>query len=354
MRAVGFLCGVGSLLWEARALGFKVVGNVDTRSYFRDGRTWRLNFSAPFHARPDVKVKSWYGADLAIGHPPCGSHSILGQTRVARDRPSLDREKFHARRAKNAGLLPLFGELVNEYQPKVFALDNLPKIMTTVAPPEWWEEALPGYRMTYLTIMNWDYGSCQTRERLWVIGTKRPLPRFKFAPIGRRPPVAENVWEALDGLPWEPWRDVRELTHIHLQPSDRPLDSYWLYHGKKYEITLKSDAAAQGFLRLPPGYNWPYVSKRGLENRKPGKHRMTMDRASVFGAKDVYHPLTGWPLTPRERARVMGWPDEFRLWDVERWGWTTTNYRRLIVATGKAVPSHFPRWLLPQLKALVS
>lgn len=350
-RAVGFLCGAGSLLHEARALGYDVVGNVDTRSYFKDGKVWRLNFDAPFSPEPSKLHDEWRNADLAIGHPPCGSHSILGQTRVARDRPDLDRKNFHARRAKNAGLLPLFAQLVNEYRPKVFALDNLPKIMTTIAPPQWWERSLPGYKLTYLTIVNWDYGSPQTRERLWVIGTRAKRP-FVFEPIGRRPARSpESAWDAIDDLPWEPWRDVPALAHVHLKPGDRPLDSYWLRHGKRYEITLQSDAAAAGFLSLPPGYNWPYVSKRGLDNRKPGKHRMGFERASVFGAKDVYHPITGWPLTPRERARVMGWPDDFQLWDVERWGWSTGIYRRLIVVTGKAVPSHFPKYLLPQLRA---
>jgi hypothetical protein len=53
-------------------------------------------------------------------------------------------------------------------------------------------------------------------------------------------------------------------------------------------------------------------------------------------------------MTGRERARFMDWPDDFWLGDA------TTKYdrayqARLTLFTGKAVPSRFPRYLIPQL-----
>lgn len=78
--------------------------------------------------------------------------------------------------------------------------------------------------------------------------------------------------------------------------------------------------------------------------------RVRVDNRSkvLTGLPSIHHPWTGWPLTPRERARLMDWPDDFML------GSETTNYdrrtlMRLTLFTGKAVPSAFPRYLIPQI-----
>ena len=52
MKVLGLLAGAGSLLWEAREAGFEVVGNIDTRVYFRSTPwVWSLNFDSPFISR---------------------------------------------------------------------------------------------------------------------------------------------------------------------------------------------------------------------------------------------------------------------------------------------------------------
>lgn len=107
---------------------------------------------------------------------------------------------------------------------------------------------------------------------------------------------------------------------------------------------------ALGFLSIPPNKAWPYRTARGRIAVKIGRSRLPIDEKSrtITGLPSIHHPITGWPLTARERARLMDWPDDFHLGNEE----TVYNryaLMRLTLFTGKAVPSAFPRYLLPQV-----
>lgn len=352
MRAVGFLAGVGSLLWEAKDAGFDVVGNFETRAPYRTARqlSWDLNFPhADFITDVDQFTPFegyWWNADLAIGHPPCGSHSLLGG--MSSDRSVKEREENRRKRHKDSGLLPMYTQLVRLLKPKSFVLDNLPKIMTTVAPKEWWTNELPDYRLTFIIMFNWDYGTPQLRKRLWVVGVRRPIKRFEFSPLRQRPKGAPTtVLEALAGLPWEPWENDERLGHVHVQPQDRLHGHFPVKGGREASDTAD---VALGYLALPTDHPWPYITKTGRPAVKISWQRLDPFKRSrtLTGLPSLYHPLTGWPLTPRERARLMDWPDQFKLGDVST-TFDTYALRRLTLFTGKAVPSAFPRYLLPQL-----
>lgn len=345
MRAIGLYAGIGTMLHEARSLGFDIVGNVDPRPrkhYPLEPWLWEANFAGvPLYAsldaaRADDDLKR---VDLALGHPPCGAHSALGRTAGAD--PSE-----RARRGTEA--LATFTRLVRITKPTMFAMENLPKILATVAPEVWWREELRRYRLTFVTIVNWDYGCVQRRERLWIIGARRGVvSRFRFRPIKRRPEGAPTgVLAALGGLPSDPSSDVPDLAHVHDRPDDRPFDCYRV--GRRKLETVRD--VARRFRALPPNQAWRYLTADGREVRKAGHVRLPRTGATrvMSGGPTLMHPVTGWPLTPRERARLMGWPDDFKLTDgraVDR----TLRYK-LAFLTGRGVPSDFLRYLLPQLR----
>jgi site-specific DNA-cytosine methylase len=360
MKAIGLLAGVGSLLREAQDAGLRVVGNVEARTPYHTGRrlSWDLNFPQaelrkPFgfpellENEPSSDLDAWWGADLALGHPPCNSHSVLGNNAVRVGMSTDERAQRMARRAARTGLLPLFVEQVRLMQPKTFALDNLPKILKTVAPPEWWEHELPDYRMTYLVIKNWDYGTPQLRERLWVVGVRKPIKRFAFAEPRSRLKGPLIVWDAIKDLPWQPWVDVAKIGHVHKKPDDFPAGGY--RDTTRYQLQTQAELAL-GFLALPPKQLWEYRTESGRIGYKFGRVRLdALDRSSVLsGLETLHHPLTGWPLTPRERARLMQWPDDFQLGNAGTI-FDRSTLMRLVLFTGKAVPSGFPRYLIPQL-----
>jgi site-specific DNA-cytosine methylase len=353
MNVVGLLAGVGTLLHEARSAGFNVVGNIEARaSFLTIPDVWHANFPGRPLIRPIASASEisndWYEPDLVLGHPPCGAHSILGVAHSLDMDPDR-RRQLAERRSKRVGLLPMFAEYVNRLQPKIFALDNLPKILKTVAPSAWWEQAMPDYRFTYIIIKNWDYGTPQIRERLWVVGTRRPLRRFTFTPPRTRLEGPRTAWRAIRDLPWEPWVDLPDLAHVHAAPLDKPSGSYpTLDQPPRY--TQSQAELALRYLALPPMYCWPYRTRTTDRiTKKLGRVRLRFDGHSrVISGGTLQHPLTGWVLTARERARIMDWPDEFVLWNGTR-RFDRTYQNRLQLFTGKAVPSRFPRYLIPQL-----
>lgn len=353
MRAIGLLAGIGSMLWEARAAGFTIGGNIELRAPFFRRPWWQWNFPEAPIMRSLDDWADLRDADLAFGHPPCGAQSNLGHSGIHKDWSPEKRAERHARRAKRVGLLPEFIQLVKKARPTMFAMDNLPKMLTTIAPETWWQEALPEYHLTFVIIENGHYGTVQRRPRLWVIGArKKRVHPFIFRPIAARPSdAARTVLENLEGLPWEPWHNDHPFGHVHVAPDDKPIGGYRFGpHPKQYI----SDAAAEvafGFLNMPPKHAWAHQNGKGRFVNKIGWLRCDPHGYSrvIAGLNSVMHPLTGWPLTPRERARLMGWPDDFVLnGDGRRLGrWDALG---LAFITGKGVPSDFIRYLVPQLQ----
>jgi site-specific DNA-cytosine methylase len=355
MRAVGFLCGVGSLLYEAAQQGFDILGNIEVRSHFRLGEhlSWAQNFpQAPLITKIDGQLDrmGFDEADVAIGHPPCGSHSSLGRAHASPDTMSKSqREAYHAKRFTNTGLVPTFINLVKTFKPRSFVLDNLPKILDTSMPPSWWQQQLPKYHLSFHTIWNWDYGVPQRRIRLWVIGVRKPSQPFNFRPVRGRLAGPTTVLEALDGLAWEPWNDDYESAHIHVPPHFQLSSCFPMAKGERAELTAQR---AAGMLSYPSGKLWPYRTGTGRLTKKPGHLRLRSDHRStvISGAPSLHHPLTGWPLTPRERARLMCWPDDFALNEPDAETFDRTSFMRMMTFTGKAVPGGFVSYLLPQLE----
>jgi site-specific DNA-cytosine methylase len=355
MRAIGLLAGVGSLLREAQDAGCAVVGNVESRGPYATALdlSWNHNFPhAEFHRslnEDDGIPDEWFDADIALGHPPCGSHSTLGNSGARTDSMDAEtRKKFFAERDADMGLLPQFINYVNLLKPRSFALDNLAKILRTSAPEAWWKTMLPKYHLTFVVMRNWDYGTPQRRERLWVIGVRKPGKPFVFTPPEKRLKGPKTIMAALKGLDWEPWKNDPSTGHVHVEPN--------VMLTSDYRTTIKGQRAtravqlATGFLSIPPSRAWPYLTDKGRLAVKIGRLRPEMSRHApvVTGLPALHHPLTGWPLTARERARLMDWPDDFVLGNED----TTYDRRtlmRLILYTGKAVPSRFPRHLIPQL-----
>ncbi len=364
MKAVGFLCGVGSLLRVAQDEGFEVIGNVDPRTTFKTiPWLWERNFGKriPYFSNLEDRgtprkphPQNWVGVDLAIGHPPCGKHSAMGHAAYSIETLDAEKAMRKERRASNVGMLPDFCQLVRIFKPKVFALDNLPKILSRVATSEWWKSQLPGYKFHFIIIKNWDYGCVQIRKRLWVVGIRRKtaskrLLNWTFDPISVRPSNApRHSLDALEGLPWEPWIDIPEIGHTHHPPDASTFGSYWTSKEPRKRIQPVG-RLAMGFLEIVPGHMWLYLNPHGRLIRKPGRTRVKPlgECCVITGRESAHHPLTGWGLTIRERARLMGWPDDFHVTD----GTMIDRSRRykLIEATGRAVPSEFPQYLIRQI-----
>lgn len=359
MRVLGLLAGLGSMLREAQDRGWTVLGNVESRPVFYTRPWWRWNFpgTRSYLSGKRAASEDWRDADLALGHPPCGAHSVLGESKISLDLDAGERKRRQARRAAKVGLLPEFAELVRAFEPKMFALDNLPKILRTVAPLDWWAKQLPRYRISTTVITNGDYGCVQRRRRLWIFGVRKDVgPAFQFHPIEKRPREApRTTLEALDGIPWEPWLDQPTWAHWHLGPHDYPRGGFRYGRGRNNQLLEHVALPALRYLNVQPKNPWIYEiqTSRRISNKVGWIRADPMGYSRVLsGFPSVFHPMTGWPLTPRERARLMGWPDDFQLNDNQPFDMNL--FAKLTTVTGRGVPSEFLRYgLLPQVETFL-
>lgn len=66
-------------------------------------------------------------------------------------------------------------EGIMQYQPKVFMIENVPRLMNLM-PEKIWQEALPNYNISFKVNSVSDFGNSQvSRKRLIIIGIKIPL-----------------------------------------------------------------------------------------------------------------------------------------------------------------------------------
>ena len=247
--------------------------------------------------------------DLLAGGPPCQGFS---------------KQKRGAHNGDDRNRLVLeFARLIKDVQPKYFLLENV-AMLGQKRGKRYTDSVLAELSKFYRFYPHFynsaDYGLAQTRERFIIVGENLGLaPRFKVpAPTVKK---WKTVGRVLAGLP-EPPEDYSE--HVNFPNHYRA------------KVTAPN---IQRFSFVPQGGGWQDI---------PMKHRLPCHQivdTKSGGWPDVYgrlrwdgqcptitagfdsftrgrygHPLYDRPLTPREAARLQGFPDSFRFtgtrWDV--------------------------------------
>lgn len=342
LRAIGITCGIGSMLVGARQAGFEVVGNIEWRRYYHKtddaGRnTFTENFPASYfeHSIDDLDedlVGASTRCDIALGHPECGNFSNLGGS-----------NKNRLEMMKDPCDIPLFIDLVARLRPRFFVMDDLPKSLGAFTMAEYVEK-LPDYDLYPEWISNHGYGNVQRgRKRMFMIGSLRS-ERWAFTPGEVHTDIA--LRDILDGV-----EDCENhLPHTMDGVCDRASslgepDKRWTWR-----------QVAETFMSLPPGTSYPYRNARGEWKARVGFLRTHWDKSChvLTGGNPIAHPLTGYPLSIRERARIQGFPDDFvfrsEIVD-ERGEWDHLRNMHLIKQTGKAMPVQFCRYVSEQISA---
>jgi DNA (cytosine-5)-methyltransferase 1 len=307
--------GAGGLALGLERAGFEILLSFDSSECAVE--TYRRNLSkCCLHAKAETltaqrlfREAHFEGRlDLFAGGPPCQGFSK--QKRGA-----------HLGDERNELVLE-FARLVRETWPRFFLLENVDQLGKKRGKEVVGKihSELREYDL-YPHFYNCaDYGLAQTRVRYVIIGKSKKLRVGFRIP---RPTVEQwsTVGEALQGIP-EPPEDYSE----HPQFPNH-------YRAKVTPINIKR------FSHVPQGGGWWDIPQR-LQLRCHQK----VDRGSG-GWPDVYgrlrldgqaptitagfdsftrgrygHPLQDRPLTPREAARLQGFPDNFRFygtrWDV--------------------------------------
>ena len=277
------------------------------------GRTHELNFSGPvvvdnieewMKRRPSIPA-----ADVVIGGPPCQGFSLLNKKRTGDERRALWEPYL---------------EVVKKSGARMFVMENVPQLFRS---EEFNAIRAKAQRMGFdlkAGILNAaDYGAPQTRRRTIIIGwrtadTNEP----DFPPKPTHAESRRNV-----DLPR--WRTVRDAISDLGNPigteigDGAPLD---LHFGRT--PTAKSVAR---YKAVPPGGNrfdlqrnardiTPQCWIRKTSGGTDLFGRLWWDRPSVTIRTEFFkpekgrylHPVKHRPITHREAARLMGFPDDFR------------------------------------------
>jgi len=334
-KVIDLFSGAGGLSLGAARAGFSVCGAVELDSHAM--KTHRRNFPNTDHLETDVSKLTGQslrdsfklnGDELAgiIGGPPCQGFSNIGRNDKNDKRNLLFKDFFR---------------IVAEARPKFFLAENVPGILNEKN-DELREEALDHVRKHYdvlepMTIIAKEYGAPTLRKRVFFVGYSRdhanPLTTDLFEPPENVEKI--TVGEALRGLPtkirdeWQSeeqgWRFARahgqgyfaSRLHNNVPPgmgdpvaikkieAERASGSLGTFHSK--QIVRRYD-------ELEPGTSDP-ISR---------SYRLTLSgfcptlRAGTGADKGSYqavrpiHPTEARVITPREAARLQGFPDWFR------------------------------------------
>lgn len=237
--------------------------------------------------------------DVLAGGPPCQGFS---------------KQKKGAHRGDRRNALVLeFIRLVQEVKPRFFLFENV-AIFGQKRGSAYLTEMrtrLAEYDLIPQFLNAADYGLAQTRRRFFIVGKRSGEPA-----VFESPPVLTSPWmtvgEVLDGLPEPPWdgsvhpdfpnHQRARVTAINIERfSHVPQGGGW--RDIPYELRIEAHKQMR-----PNAGGWPDVY---------GRLKWDGQCPTITGGFDSFtrgrygHPLQDRPLTPREAARLQGFPDTF-------------------------------------------
>jgi len=351
LTAFGITSGVGSMLVGADALGFKVVGNVEFRDYYRFKNSSSQSslpnyFTGAFQARGirDVpKDMLPTRIDFAAGHPECGLYSRLSH--------SITNDSYRAMRNSDAGDIPLFLRIVSELQPRFFLMDDLPGSFEALPMAEY-VKMLPNYDLFPEWISNWGYGNIQKhRNRMFIVGALKS-EKFAFQPGEFQHDFV--LRDALRGLP--ELGGIANHSPVDLDYAPGRYVNMGYYGHRPTWRELAVSMAGVGHKSIE------YYSPAGVKKSRPGTLSPKIDGFCpvLSGQFNPLHPERVGPLTIRERARIQGFPDSFIFYHDEQgpfrpiWEPYNSDGQRGIKQTGKAMPIQFCTYVADQIKAHIN
>lgn len=265
--------------------------------------------------------------DIIVGGPPCQGFSLKGK-RLGIEDP------------RNFLFLEYF-EIVSIIKPKIFVIENVKSLISTCDGffiKQIYEKFHSiGYEISYDVLNAYNFGTPQKRERTIIIGMlgkiKPIMPQELSIKYTVRDAISDlNYLNAGEG-------------EIEQDYKTKPISDYQIEMRKNCDIltwhkaTSHSNLAIHKLSLIPPECGKEFLPKElwGNQKFKTTWSRLEWDKPSVTidtrfdtpsNGKNS-HPVLNRAITPREAARLQGFPDNFKFIGVK------TSVRKQI---GNAVP----------------
>jgi DNA (cytosine-5)-methyltransferase 1 len=266
--------------------------------------TYAANFGDHVACGPIEDVASFPAADVVIGGPPCQGFSPLNREAVGFERRGLWREYLRALEA---------------IRPRAFVMENVPELLRSAEYVEFERRASGlGFEVEAEVLNAADFGVPQRRRRAIVIGTRAGAPPWPVPTHGSADPAAGAPWvtfrEAVQGLPLQPGGRSWHRPRNPRPESVRRYKAVPRDGGDRFAMQRNLDRAGLGHLV-------PRCWREKPRGTTDVFGRLWWDRPALTIRTEFYkpekgrylHPSAHRPITVREAARLMSFPDDFVL-----------------------------------------
>lgn len=322
-KVIDLFCGAGGLsagfMFGNEHPDFEGILAIDNNQHACD--TYNANF--PGNHCIAVNIEEWLSqqeaipqADIVIGGPPCQGFSLLNKKREG-----------DLRRA----LWEPYMDIVASSGAKMFIMENVPGLLKSDEFLDIQSRAKDmGFHLVYDVLNTADYGVPQTRRRAIVIGYN--LKHFSMDSLPDFPPAKTHInpQQAAQGVDLPVWRDVKSVIDDLDEPKGLEIRDipapYNLHFGR-----TPTEVSLRRYKSVPPGgnrfdlmRNAPEITPQCWINKPSGGTdlfgRLWWDRPSVTIRTEFFkpekgrylHPEKHRPITHREAARIMTFPDNFK------------------------------------------
>lgn len=294
LKVLGVSAGQGALLFPFKE---NLVANIEPRAVFhtKNEEQWKLNFGDIPFLRNELPEN--IKADVIISSPDCGASSIMRLSKVKQlGKPEENKS------------LNLVIQAINKYRPKVFLLENLPRLVTLL-PKEFFEIQVPGYKLIYHQRSVVDFGNSQvSRKRLIIIGikikSKSYLNRFDNifrvdTPVSSRKLLECSYFKENNDNYMPPLNKVLAMYDYRALPEKKNLTVKQIK--KLWRTDFKDEK------------KWPI--KTAKMSTLPGVYRLENDKPplTLRPADRQFRP-DGYPLGIKDFKNIMGFPDEYKIY----------------------------------------
>ena len=315
MNAIDLFAGCGGLSKGFMDAGFDIIVGVDNDQAALN--TFARNHNGAIAMNADLskqvtfdeirKIAGKRSIDVIIAGPPCQGFSLSGPRNFDDERNKL--------------YLAVL-EMVRQYQPKAFIIENVPG-MATLYDGQIKEEILRrfrkmGYNIDCKILCAADYGVPQIRKRLIFMGVRKDIGMPKFPEPMFTPDKYRTCRDAISDLPSRECDFGEEEDEY----TSEPMSEYQKMMRKGMKVlynhvaTKHTQMVKDTIALVPEGGNYKDLPPGWGESRKFNEawtryHGDKPSRTIDTGHRNHFHYEYNRVPTIRENARLQSFPDEF-------------------------------------------
>lgn len=317
-NAIDLFCGAGGLSLGFQQAGFNIIVGVDNEPAALE--TFEYNHKGSVGLNADLSQQETFDLilktagdkkiDVIIAGPPCQGFSLTGPRNF--DDP------------RNKLYLAVI-EMVKQYQPKGFIIENVPG-MATMYNGKVKDEVLRrfdemGYNIACQILKACDYGVPQMRKRLVFMGVRKDIgephfPEPSFGPETDRP--YRTCRDAISDLPTRE-TELGENSDSYNRPTITEYQQ--LMRGdcsvlSNHVATNHKQFVKETIALVPEGGNYKDLPEGVGESRKFNMAWTRLNgnapaRTVDTGHRNLFHYELNRVPTVRESARIQSFPDNF-------------------------------------------